>query len=149
MGEVLMEIIKIIDTDGTCKLEITSNDYNRDKQTIEKICEAARDILTGNTDRLKIANETITNLLWQSTQRCANAMQKIKSLQETIEFDNMQIAHYDDELKQAIELLKSIIAENTSVCDALVLKARITSFINNAQGGIINDDNSETPTDNA
>lgn len=144
-----MEIIKIINTDGTCKIEISSNDYGRDRQTIEKICNAAREIVTGNAGRIETANEVLTDLLWQSTEKLAKAKQKIAELKETIELDNMQIAHYDNELKQAIELLKSIITENTSVCDALVLKARITSFINNAQGGIINDDNPETPTDNA
>lgn len=104
-----MDIIKLINPDGTCKLEIVSNDYNKDKQIIEEICNAARNIVSGNSGRIKAANEVLTDLLWQSTEKLSLAKQQIKKLQETIEFDNIQIAHYDDELKQAETLLKTIL----------------------------------------
>lgn len=104
-----MDIIKLINPDGSCKLEIASNDYNKDKQIIEEICNAARNIVSGNSEQIKTANEVLTDLLWQSTEKFSLAKQEIKKLQETVEFDNMQIAHYDDELKQAETLLKTIL----------------------------------------
>ena len=104
-----MDIIKLINPDGTCKLEIASNDYNKDKQIIEEICNAARNIVSGNSERIKTANEVLTDLLWQSTEKLSLAKQRIKKLQETVEFDNMQIAHYDDELNQAETILKTIL----------------------------------------
>ena len=104
-----MDIIKLINPDGTCKLEVVSNDYNKNKQIIEEICNAARNIVSGNSERSKTANEVLTDLLWQSTEKLSLAKQEIKKLQETIEFDNMQIAHYDDELNQAETLLKTIL----------------------------------------
>lgn len=104
-----MDIIKLINPDGTCEIEIVSNDYNKDKQIIEDICNAARNIASGNSERIKTANEVLTDLLWQSTEKLSLVKQKIKKLQETIEFDNIQIAHYDNELKQAETLLKTIL----------------------------------------
>lgn len=104
-----MDIIKLINPDGTCKLEIVSNDYNKDKQIIEEICNAARNIVSGNNERIETAKEVLASLLWQTTKKLAQAEQKNKKLQETIEIDNIQIAHYDDELKQAKSLLSGMV----------------------------------------
>lgn len=130
-----MDIIKLINPDGSCKLEIVSNDYNKDKQILEEICNATRNIVSGNSERIETANEVLTDLLWQSTEKFSLAKQEIKKLQETVEFDNMQIAHYDDELKQAETLLKTILP-CTGCADA---RNRIEKFLNR---GANDDENS-------
>lgn len=130
-----MDIIKLINPDGTCKLEIASSDYNKDKQIIEEICNAARNIASGNSERIKTANEVLTDLLWQSTEKLSLAKQEIKKLQETVEFDNMQIAHYDDELNQAETILKTIL----SCTGCAYARNQIEKFLNR---GTNDDENS-------
>lgn len=101
-------ITKTITTNGKFKLEVTG-DYNGNKKNLDKIYNAVTDVVTGTADRISNANDVLAAQLWNSMQAHYEAKQKIKKLQETIEFDNMQIAHYDDELKQAETLLKTIL----------------------------------------
>lgn len=101
-------ITKTITTNGKFKLEVTG-DYSGDKKTLDKIYNAITDVVTGTADRISNANDVLAAKLWNSMQAHDEAKQEIKKLQETIEFDNIQIAHYDDELKQAETLLKTIL----------------------------------------
>lgn len=101
-------ITKTITTNGKFSLEVTG-DYNGDKKTLDKIYNAVTDVVTGTADRISNANDVLAVQLWNSIQALNEAKQEIKKLQETVEFDNMQIAHYDDELKQAETLLKTVL----------------------------------------
>lgn len=101
-------ITKTITTNGNFEIEVTG-DYNKDKKTLDKIYNAVTDVVTGTADRISNANDVLAAQLWNSMQAHNEAKQEIKKLQETIEFDNMQIAHYDNELKQAETLLKTIL----------------------------------------
>lgn len=93
--------VKTITTNGNFKLEVTG-DYSKDKEVLEKICNAVTAIITGSSDKLSVK-------LWNSTQELAKAKQRIGELEEKICIDNIQIAHYDDELKQARSLLSGMV----------------------------------------
>lgn len=101
-------ITKTITTNGNFEIEVTG-DYNKDKKTLDKIYNAVTDVVSGTADRISNANDVLAAQLWNSMQAHNEAKQEIKKLQETIEFDNIQIAHYDNELKQAETLLKTIL----------------------------------------
>lgn len=101
-------ITKTITTNGKFSLEVTG-DYNGDKKTLDKIYNAVTDVVAGTADRISNANDVLAAQLWSSMQAHNEAKQQIKKLKETIEFDNIQIAHYDDELKRAETLLKTIL----------------------------------------
>lgn len=101
-------ITKTTTINGKFKLEVTG-DYSEDKKTLDKICNAVTDVVAGTADRISNANDVLAAQLWNSMQAHNEAKQEINKLQETIEFDNMQIAHYDNELKQAETILKTIL----------------------------------------
>jgi hypothetical protein len=135
-------ITKTITTNGKFKLEVTG-DYSGDKKTLDKIYNAVTDVVAGTADRISNANDVLAAQLWNSMQAHNEAKQEIKKLHETIEFDNMQIAHYDNELKQAIALLKFAISlKEDSVAEGLVFKSRVINFFNDIQRGTGDDENS-------
>ena len=101
-------ITKTITPNGKFKLEVLG-DYSVDKKTLDKIYNAVTDVVTGTADRISNANDVLAAQLWNSMQAHNKTKQEIKKLQETVEFDNMQIAHYDDELNQAETILKTIL----------------------------------------
>ena len=127
-------ITKTITTNGKFKLEV-SGDYSGDKKTLDKIYNAVTDVVTGTADRISNANDVLAAQLWNSMQAHNESKQQIKKLQETVEFDNMQIAHYDDELKQAETLLKTILP----CTGCAYARNRIEKFLNR---GADNDTNS-------
>ena len=127
-------ITKAITSNGKFKLEVTG-DYNGDKKTLDKIYNAVTDVATGTTDRISNANDVLAVQLWNSIQALSEAKQGCKKLQETIEFDNIQIAHYDDELKQAETLLKTILP----CTGCAYARNRIEKFLNR---GANDDENS-------
>lgn len=127
-------ITKAITSNGKFKLEVTG-DYNGDKKTLDKIYNAVTDVVTGTADRISNANDVLAAQLWNSMQAHNKTKQEIKRLQETVEFDNMQIAHYDDELKQAETLLKTILPCTGCVC----ARNQIEKFLNR---GTNDDENS-------
>lgn len=127
-------ITKTITTNGKFKLEVTG-DYNGDKKTLDKIYNAVTDVVAGTADRISNANDVLAAQLWNSMQAHNEAKQEINKLKETIEFDNMQIAHYDDELKQAETILKTILP-----CTACAYaRSQIEKFLNR---GADDDENS-------
>lgn len=94
-------IAKTITTNGKFSLEVTG-DYSKDKKVLDKIYSVVAAAVTGSADEL-------TEKLWNSAKALAEAKRKIEKLQEKIEIDNIQIAHYDDELKQAKSLLSGMV----------------------------------------
>lgn len=135
-----MEIIigKNIDIDGACKLEIVSNDYNQSKPVIDLIVDVASKIITGkyeDASTLKIQKETITQLLWDSTQKCAESNRKRRELEEKIQSDDMLISHYDNDLRRAEKLLKDCMPYISNI----PLLANVQEFLNRERT-VCNDD---------
>lgn len=92
--------------------------------------------LKADNERVVEANKKISGMYWEQMNKNAELENKVKELEEKHWSECAMIAHYDDELKQAKELLKKVLIQGcatTEVEDFLNDKNKRTDITNDCK----------------